>query len=85
MHKTQLLATIYAMRTNAHYQTAEKRRRDLNDVGAMARTVKTDADYGSVILLINTWEAISLLVLELEDEDKDFFFGSCRCSTCLPS
>lgn len=75
MNKAQLLATLYALRTNAQYQGAEQRRRTKNDVAAMANADKMEPDYGAVSLLINTWEAISALVLDCEDEDKDFIFG----------
>lgn len=75
MNRAQLLATAYALRTNAQYQGAEHRRRSKNDVAAMANADKMDPDYGAVSLLINTWEAISALALDCEDEDKDFIFG----------
>jgi hypothetical protein len=77
LSKTQLLATLYMMRTNAKYQGVEAQRRNgKKDVAAMARADKSTQDYGDISLLINTWEAISVLVLELENEDKDFIFGT---------
>jgi|SRR4030095_1596336 hypothetical protein len=75
LNNIQLLATIYSMRTNSKYQKAEFRRREVNNVAAMAESDSLE-DSGAVKLLINTWETISLLVLELEDEDKEDIFAS---------
>jgi hypothetical protein len=75
LNNIQLLATIYAMRTNSQYQSAEFRRRDRNNIAEMAESESLE-DSGAVKLLINTWETISVLVLELEDEDKDHIFAS---------
>ncbi|MGQ0683931.1 hypothetical protein [Bradyrhizobium sp.] len=75
MNNIQLLATIYTMRTNSQYQSAEFRRRDRNNIAAMAES-ESPEDSGAVKLLINTWETISTLVLELEDEDKHHIFES---------
>ena len=73
MNKTQLLATLYMMRTSAPYQCAEKLRRS-KVVAEMARADKSSDDYGAISLLINTWESISVLVLDLEDKDRNFIF-----------
>ena len=75
MSNIQLLATIYSMRTNAGYQVAERRRRDKNNIAEMAESEDLD-DANAVKLLINTWETIALLVLDLDDEDKEHVFAS---------
>lgn len=63
------------MRTNAQYQDAERFRRT-KVVAEMAKAGKNSAEYGAISLLINTWEAISVLVLDFKGEDKDdFIFG----------
>lgn len=75
MSNIQLLATIYSMRTNSQYQSAEFLRRERNNIAGMAESESAE-DSGAVKLLINTWETISLLVLELDDEDKEHIFAS---------
>ena len=75
LNNIQLLATIYTMRTNSQYQSAEFRRRELNNVAAMAES-EVAGDSGAIKLQIITWETISLLVLGLDDEDKDHIFAS---------
>jgi predicted oxidoreductase (fatty acid repression mutant protein) len=75
LNNIQLLATIYTMRTNSQYQSAEFRRRRVNNIAAMVES-ESPEDSGAVHLLINTWETISTLVLELDDEDKDHIFAS---------
>jgi hypothetical protein len=74
LNKTQLIASVYMMRTNTQYQQAESLRRRTGAAG-MANAGKTSADYAAINLLINTWEAISVLVLDFADEDKNFIFG----------
>jgi hypothetical protein len=64
---TQLLATIFQIRSNPSYQQAEGLRRQLNNVSAMAKV-----EFGSVNLLINSWETISVLVLQIKDKDLIF-------------
>jgi hypothetical protein len=71
----QLLATIYTMRTNSGYQGAELRRRTVNNVAEMAESEDPEVS-GAVKLLINTWETIACLVLDLDDEDKEHIFAS---------
>jgi hypothetical protein len=74
LDKSQLLASIYMMRTNACYQQAETLRR--SKAGAkMASAGKTTPEHAAINLLINTWEAISVLVLDSNDEDREFIFG----------
>jgi hypothetical protein len=76
LNNIQLLSTIYAMRTNSQYQTSEMRRRNFRDgIAAMAES-EVPEDSGAVRLLINTWETISVLVLELDHEEKDAIFAS---------
>jgi len=75
LNKTQLLATLYMMRTNAPYQEAEALRRT-SVVAEMAHADKTSEEYAAVFMLINTWESISVLVLELDEKDRDFLFGT---------
>lgn len=77
MSNIQLLGTIYSMRTNAKYQVAERRRLDQNNIAAMAESEDLD-DASAVKLLINTWETIACMVLELDDEDKEQIF------VCVP-
>ncbi|MCK1521998.1 hypothetical protein [Bradyrhizobium sp. 17] len=72
MKKTQLLATLYKMRSNPLYQHAEVRRRELGDVSAMARAEQNTTEYAQIRLLINTWELISTLILQVKH--KDFIF-----------
>lgn len=71
MNKTQLLATLYEMRTNAQYQTAETLRRK-SSVADMAKADRNSLEFGAINLLINTWETISILVLEIKDKDSIF-------------
>ena len=74
MHKTQLLASIFMMRTHTQYQQAEILRRN-RVVAEMARAKANSAELAAVNLLVNTWETISVIVLDLENEDKNFIFG----------
>jgi len=71
LNKTQLLASLFEMRTHAQYQSAEATRRRGN-IADMAR--EDSPDHGAINLLVNTWETISVLVLELEDKDKESIF-----------
>jgi hypothetical protein len=71
LNKTQLLATLYEMRTNAQYQTAETLRRK-SSVADMAKADRNSLEFGAINLLINTWETISILVLEIKDKDSIF-------------
>ena len=64
MSKTQLLATLYQIRSNPKYQAAETTRR-MKKAVALARAGEDTEDFGAIKLLINTWETISVLVLEL--------------------
>lgn len=75
MDKIQLLAWLYMMRTNPCYQQAESLRRT-KAVAKMASAEKNSPEYAAINLLINTWEAISVLVLDLNEEDKNFVFGT---------
>ena len=74
MDKIQLLASLYMMRTSPWYQQAETLRRG-KDVAKMAADKKSP-EYAALHLLINTWEAISVLVLELNEEDRNFVFAT---------
>ena len=38
----------------------------------MAKADKNSADYGAVNLIVNSWEAISVLVLQVKDKDLIF-------------
>lgn len=69
---TQLLATIFQIRSNPSYQQAETMRRQKNNVSKMARADKNSAEFGAVSLLINCWETISVLVLQIKDKDLIF-------------
>ena len=69
---TQLLATIFQIRSNPSYQQAEGLRRQLNNVSAMAKADRNSVEFGSVNLLINSWETISVLVLQIKDKDLIF-------------
>jgi hypothetical protein len=69
---TQLLATIFQIRSNPSYQAAETRRRELNNVSAMAKAGKNSVEFGHVNFLINSWETISVLVLQIKDKDLIF-------------
>lgn len=69
---TQLLATIFQIRSNASYQQAEGMRRRINNVSAMARADKTTEEFGAVNFLINSWETISVLILQIKDKDLIF-------------
>jgi len=69
---TQLLATIFQIRSNRSYQQAEGMRRSINNVSAMAKADKNSVEHGAVNLLINSWEAISVLVLQIKDKDLIF-------------
>ena len=75
MDKIQLLALLYMMRTNPCYQQAESLRRT-KSVAKMASADKKSPEYAAINLLINTWEAISVLVLDLSEEDRNFVFGT---------
>jgi hypothetical protein len=72
LNKTQLLATLYKIRSNSSYQNAEVRRRELRDVSKMAKAEHHRADYAHVRLLINTWELISTLILQVKHKDLIF-------------
>ncbi len=72
MNKTQLLATLYEIRSNPSYQLAEAKRQLSKDVSAMARADKSSAEYGAITLLINTWETISVLVLKIKNKNLIF-------------
>jgi hypothetical protein len=63
---------LYEIRSNPSYQNAEVRRRELGNVSAMARAKQNTTEYGQVRLLINTWELISTLILQVKH--KDFIF-----------
>lgn len=69
---TQLLATIFQIRSNPSYQQAEGMRRLRNDVSAMAKADRNSAEFGAINLLVNSWEAISVLVLQVKDKDLIF-------------
>jgi hypothetical protein len=69
---TQLLATIFQIRSTPSYQEAEGTRRRLNNVSAMAKADVNSPEFGAVNLLINSWETISLLVLQIKDKDLIF-------------
>jgi acetolactate synthase regulatory subunit len=71
LDNTQLLAISFQMRSNAQYQAAETLRRS-KDVAAMAKAARSSADFAAVNLLVNTWETISLLILQLDDKDLVF-------------
>jgi hypothetical protein len=73
LSKTQLLATLYQIRSNPNYQAAETLRRG-NKVAEMAKDEKDIVKFGAVNLLINTWEMISVLILELKDKDRELIF-----------
>jgi hypothetical protein len=38
----------------------------------MARAEKSSPEYGAITLLINTWETISLLIIQVKDKDLIF-------------
>jgi hypothetical protein len=69
---TQLLATIFQIRSNPSYQQAEAMRRQKNNVSEMAKADKNSPERGAIYLLINSWETISLLVLQMKDKDLIF-------------
>ena len=69
---TQLLATIFQIRSNPSYQRAETMRRQKNSVSKMARADRNSVEFGAVSLLINSWETISVLVLQIKDKDLIF-------------
>jgi len=73
----QLLATIFQIRSNPSYQRAETMRQQAmrqhrNGVSGMAKAGRNSAEFGAVNLLINSWETISLLVLQVKDKDLIF-------------
>jgi hypothetical protein len=69
---SQLLATIFQIRSNPSYQEAEGARRRSNSVAAMAKADKNSLEFGYVNLLINSWETISVLILQVKDKDLIF-------------
>ena len=73
LSKTQLLATLYQIRSNPKYQAAEATRR-VKKAAAMANAGEDTEDFGDIKLLINTWETISVLVLGLKKKDKELIF-----------
>jgi hypothetical protein len=73
LSKTQLLATLYQIRSNPKYQVAEGLRRK-NKAAALARASEDTEEFGAINLLINTWETISVLILELKNKDKELIF-----------
>ena len=74
MNKTQLVATLYEMRSNPRYQAAEAMRRK-SSAAAMANAEKNTDEYGAITLLVNTWETISVLVLAIENaENRELIF-----------
>ena len=67
---TQLLATVFQIRSNPHYQKAEVTRRS-RGASVLARSEEIE-DLGAINLLINSWETISLLILQVKDKDLIF-------------
>lgn len=47
-------------------------RQEGNSVSAMAEAGRNSVEFGAVNLLINSWEAISVLVLRVKDKDLIF-------------
>ena len=76
MSNVELLAAIFAIRTNQAYQAAEALRRKYKAGGSSAAALATDADnsakLGAILLLIGAWETIALMLKDVKD--KDLFF-----------
>jgi hypothetical protein len=71
---TQLLATLYQIRSNLNYQAAEGTRRK-SGAAEMAKSADKDLTaFGQINLLVNTWETISVLVLGLKKKDRELIF-----------
>lgn len=76
MSNAELLAAIFAIRTNQAYQAAEALRRKLKTGGSSAAAMATEADdsakLGAILLLIGAWETIALMLKDVKD--KELFF-----------
>jgi hypothetical protein len=66
---SDILATLYSMRSNPTYQQAEALRQKVGAAN-MAGAEKNSAEYGAVCFLIGTWETIAVLSLPLAKTQK---------------
>jgi hypothetical protein len=76
MEDPAIIAALHTMRTNPAYQNAEAIRRAAKangtSVAAMATAGETSPQTGALMLLIGTWEVISLLAIQAEEPDLVF-------------
>ena len=71
--ETAVLLAIETLRSNPEYHTAEVlRRKTVGGSAAMAATSEGSAERSAVLLLIGTWESISVLMDGLKKRDKIF-------------
>jgi hypothetical protein len=76
MNDTELLAALYAIRSNPAYHAAEMLRQKSSNSAAMATppgSKKYNANqYNAVVLLISTWETIALMIDGVKDKNRIF-------------
>jgi hypothetical protein len=71
MDETSTLVAIQTLRTNSAYHDAEILRRKTEGGAAnMALAAEDSPEYAAIHLLINTWEAIAVLMSGLEQRDR---------------
>jgi hypothetical protein len=76
MDQTELLAALYAIRSNPAYHAAETLRQKSSNTAAMAAppgSKKYNANqYNAVVLLISTWETIALMMDGVKNKNRIF-------------
>jgi hypothetical protein len=76
MEDAQVLAALYAIRTNPAYRAAEiLRLRTKGGAEARARAEKTSDEYGAILLLVNTWETISSMLRHVSEPTREKVFA----------
>jgi hypothetical protein len=76
MEDAQVIAALYAIRTNPAYRAAEVLRLKTDGgAAAMARAAKTSEEYGAVLLLVNTWETISSMLKHVPEPTREKVFA----------
>ena len=76
MEDAQVLAALYAIRTNPADRAAEVMRlRTEGGAAAMARAQKTSDEYGAVLLLVNTWEVIASMLKNVSEPTRERVFA----------
>jgi hypothetical protein len=76
MEDAQVFAALHTIRTNPAYRAAEiLRLRTEGGAAAMAKAAKTSDEYGAVLLLVNTWEAIASILEHVSESTREAVFA----------